>query len=115
MSVVEDNPWLIVVMEDNEEELPAAIPKNWLVDNNTNVVWPPSYMVSKATKLKSNPEKNWTRYKLKSVYWDTRKLICFFNNKKKLRLSVHTDNKKNCYEHFDYLNFIISYVRISES
>ena len=39
MSVVEDNPWLIVVMEDNEEELPAAIPKNWLVDNNTNVVW----------------------------------------------------------------------------
>ena len=71
MSDEKDNPLLIVVIKDNEEEYPAKIPQNWLVENNTKVLWPPSYIVSKATRLKCNPQQNWTCYELKSVHWDT--------------------------------------------
>ncbi|OXU16253.1 hypothetical protein TSAR_001755 [Trichomalopsis sarcophagae] len=72
-SVTEGNnadPFVIIIIKDQDEE-PAVVPKSWLCDDNTSVMWPPSIASHNTASKRVKPKENWKKYEVKDVYWST--------------------------------------------
>ena len=66
--------WTRAVWIENEEEMEAVIPSNWI--QNGKVYWPSKMNVKKAFKEPADPEKNWLMFSLIKVKLKDGKLLC---------------------------------------
>ena len=57
--------WSRAVWIENEEEMEAVIPSNWI--QNGKVYWPSKMNVKKAFKEQADPEENWLMFSLIKV------------------------------------------------
>ena len=68
--------WSRALWIENEEEMEAAIPSNWI--QNGKVYWPSKMNVKKAFKEQADPEENWLMFSLIKVKLKDGKLLCIW-------------------------------------
>ena len=68
--------WSRAVWIENEEEMEAVIPSNWI--QNGKVYWPSKMNVKKAFKEQADPEENWLMFSLIKVKLKDGKLLCIW-------------------------------------
>ena len=66
--------WSRAVWIENEEEMEAVIPSNWI--QNGKVYWPSKMNVKKAFKEQVHPGENWLMFSLIKVKRKDDKLLC---------------------------------------
>lgn len=69
-----EDPFIIVIIKNSDEEYPAIVPKSWICDEGKTVKWPPKLSNPNIIASKQTPEEDWLQYDLKDVYWTTGKL-----------------------------------------
>ena len=86
-------PWARAVWIENEEEMEAVIPSNWI--QNGKVYWPSKMNVKKAFKEPADPEENWLMFSLIKVKLKDGKLLCIW--------LIHKILTFNCFDFADVL------------
>ena len=100
--------WSRVVCIENEEEMEAVIPSNWV--QNGKVYWPSKMNVKKAFKEQADPEENWLMFSLIKVKLKDGKLLCIWLIHKVLAFNSVIILQMHCFSKCFKMMTIISFV-----
>ena len=100
--------WSRAVWIENEEEMEAVIPSNWI--QNGKVYWPSKMNVKKAFKEQADPEENWLMFSLIKVKLKDGKLLCIWLIHKVLAFNSVIILQEYCFSKFFKMMIVIHFV-----
>ena len=100
--------WSRALWIENEEEMEAAIPSNWI--QNGKVYWPSKMNVKKAFKEQADPEENWLMFSLIKVKLKDGKLLCICLIQKVLAFNSVIILQVYCFSRFFKMMVVINFV-----
>ena len=100
--------WSRAVWIENEEEMEAVIPSNWI--QNGKVYWPSKMNVKKAFKEQADPEENWLMFSLIKVKLKDGKLLCICLIQKVLAFNSVIILQVYCFSRFFKMMVVINFV-----
>ena len=100
--------WSRTVWIENEEEMEAVIPSNWI--QNGKVYWPSKMNVKKAFKEQADPEENWLMFSLIKVKLKDGKLLCIWLIHKVLAFNSVIIMQVRCFSKLFKMMVVINFV-----
>ena len=100
--------WSRAVWIQNEEEMEAVIPSNWI--QNGKVYWPSKVNVKKAFKEQADPGENWLMFSLIKVKLKDGKLLCICLIQKVLAFNSVIILQVYCFSRFFKMMVVINFV-----
>ena len=100
--------WSRAVWIENEEEMEAVIPSNWI--QNGKVYWHSKMNVKKAFKEQADPEENWLMFSLIKVKLKDGKLLCIWLIHKVLAFNSVIILQEYCFSKFFKMMIVIHFV-----